>query len=226
MANETEQRKSFIEKLRKLIHLFTLKELIAIGLLAIIVIFFVLFTLFFSLSNSVWNLKKNINYRDDKILKSLARLERSDSLLKYNDSIQIVRLNHIPTNPLTIENMSKVSSTYNYRKNPNTGVMEFHAGIDYMVKKGTPVLAAASGIVIKAGWDGGYGNSVEIDTGIGYKIKESHLSVIHVIEGQEVEQGQIIALSGNTGESRGEHLDHRITFDDKSINPVNFTYVK
>jgi murein DD-endopeptidase MepM/ murein hydrolase activator NlpD len=217
---------NIINGAKKAIHLFTLKEIIAIGLATIAVIFVVLFILFFSLSGSLWRLRQNIDFRDDKILKSLARLERSDSVLRRSDSIQVARLNHIPTNPLDIQSMSKVSSVYNYRKSPTTGDTEFHAGIDYNVKKGTPVFAAASGVVMESGWTGGYGNMIKINHENGYITQYSHLDTIAVKEGERVDQGDPIAKVGRTGSATGSHLDYRITYMDKNINPVNFTYKK
>lgn len=81
-----------------------------------------------------------------------------------------------------------------------------HAGIDIAVPTGTPVRAADSGTVVIAGWTGGYGNYVCVDTGGGLTVCGAHNSQIGVRVGQRVAQGQVIARSGNTGNSTGPHV--------------------
>ena len=215
-----------IRNVKRIIHLFTLKELIALTLGVIASIFAIIFVILISLSGSMWRMRQHNLIVDDKILNSLAKLERDDSMLRKNDSLQFERISHIPTNPLDIQSMSKVSSVYNYRKNPNTGIQEFHAGIDYNVKKGTAVYAAATGTVIEAKYDGDYGKTVKINHGNGYETQYSHLDTIAVKEGQQIEQGKQIGKVGVTGNATGSHLDYRIIFNDKFINPANFTYCK
>ena len=215
-----------INRAKRIIHLFTLKELIALSIGVIASIFAIIFIILISLSGSLWRMRQHNQIVDDKILNSLAKLERDDSMLRKNDSLQFERISHIPTNPLDLQSMTKVSSVYNYRKNPNTGAQEFHAGIDYNVKRGTAVYAAATGTVIEAKYDGDYGKTIKIKHGNGYETQYSHLDTIAVKEGEEIEQGKQIGKVGMTGNATGSHLDYRIIFNDKFINPVNFTYCK
>jgi len=143
--------------------------------------------------------------------------------LKKDDSVATVRMNHYPSNPLDVKSMTKVSSTYSYRKNPITNKPEFHAGIDYKAPKGTLVYASAEGVIIKAGWDDGFGNTVQINhDGNGYITQYSHLDAIMVKLGQRIKQGEIIGTVGSSGEATGDHLDFRITFLEKYINPQVF----
>ena len=81
-----------------------------------------------------------------------------------------------------------------------------HAGIDIAVPTGTPVRAVASGTITIAGWTGGYGNYVCVDVGGGLTACGAHNSSLKVRVGQRVEQGDVIALSGNTGNSTGPHV--------------------
>lgn len=83
----------------------------------------------------------------------------------------------------------------------------FHTGIDYACPMGTEILASEAGLVVFAGWDKtGYGNSVIIQHNDGNATLYAHLSKIGVVLRQKVEQGQVIGLSGSTGNSTGQHL--------------------
>ena len=95
-----------------------------------------------------------------------------------------------------------------------------HMGIDFSVKKGTPIFAAAGGIIIFAGYSVDYGNSIIIDHNNGYLTKYYHCSSLLKKEREVVEQGEMIALSGNTGtETTGPHLHFEIWKNGKPIEP-------
>ena len=85
-----------------------------------------------------------------------------------------------------------------------------HEGIDIAVGNGTPVVAAAAGTVIVAGWLGGYGNLVVVDHGNGIATAYGHNTGVTVGIGQSVAQGQLIAYSGNTGHSTGPHVHFEV----------------
>ena len=85
-----------------------------------------------------------------------------------------------------------------------------HAGIDLAVAVGTPVVAAAAGTVIVAGWLGGYGNLVVIDHGNGIATAYGHNTSVTVGVGQSVAQGQLISYSGSTGHSTGPHVHFEV----------------
>ncbi|PSB03558.1 peptidoglycan DD-metalloendopeptidase family protein [Merismopedia glauca] len=96
-----------------------------------------------------------------------------------------------------------------------------HAGIDLAAAIGTPVRAAAPGIVIRSGWVGGYGNLVEIKHPNGSVTRYGHNSQLIVQVGQEVQQGDVISMSGNTGRSTGPHVHFEIRPDGKqAVNPM------
>ncbi len=85
-----------------------------------------------------------------------------------------------------------------------------HIGLDYGCWTGAPIYAADNGVVVWAGWGGGYGNLVQVSHGNGYTTYYAHLSEIWVNCGDPVYQGQVIGLCGNTGYSFGSHLHYEI----------------
>lgn len=115
-----------------------------------------------------------------------------------------------------------ISSHFGQRQNPLTGVLENHRGVDYRAKMGSPIIATASGIVLKAGYSTSYGNLVEIDHGFGITSKYGHASLLMVYEGQMIQKGKVIALVGNSGLSTGPHLHFEIARDGVALNPLNF----
>jgi murein DD-endopeptidase MepM/ murein hydrolase activator NlpD len=97
-----------------------------------------------------------------------------------------------------------------------------HEGIDIAVGNGTPVVAAASGTVIVAGWMGGYGNLVVIDHGNGVSTAYGHNTGVTVGVGQSVAQGQLIAYSGNTGHSTGPHIHFEVRINGAPVDPLGY----
>lgn len=110
----------------------------------------------------------------------------------------------------------RISSSYG----PRWGRM--HHGIDIAVNTGTQVRAAARGRVSFAGWNGGYGYLVVIDHGNGVETRYAHNSKILVSVGQYVSRGQVVARSGNTGNSTGPHLHFEIRHRGNSVNPIQY----
>ncbi len=110
----------------------------------------------------------------------------------------------------------RISSRYGQR----WGSM--HHGIDIAVPTGTRVAAAAAGKVTTAGYSSSYGYLVVIDHGNGYETRYAHNSKLLVKAGQRVTQGQIIALSGNTGRSTGPHLHFEIRYKNASRDPLQY----
>ena len=116
-------------------------------------------------------------------------------------------------------NSGWVSSRYGYRNDPFSGRRQFHKGIDFAGKKGTSILAAAGGIVIKAGRHPQYGLVVEIDHRNGYITRYAHNSELLVSVGDVVKKGQNISKMGSTGRSTGTHLHFEVIKNGKNINP-------
>ena len=125
--------------------------------------------------------------------------------------------------PTMWAHLGKINNEFGYRRNPFGGRgYEFHAGLDIDGERGDIVTAPANGIVSKAGWEGGYGNLIEIDHGNGLTTRYGHLSRGDVQVGDTIQRGQIIGLIGSTGRSTGPHLHYELRLNDKPINPRRF----
>ncbi|MBO6552353.1 MAG: M23 family metallopeptidase [Roseitalea sp.] len=116
----------------------------------------------------------------------------------------------------------RITSGFGPRRDPILGRSAFHAGMDFRAPTGTPIRAPASGKIVRAGRNGGYGKMVEIDHGNGLKTRFAHLSRIQVRVGEEVSAGQRIGASGNTGRSTGPHLHYEVRKDGQAVNPMRY----
>jgi murein DD-endopeptidase MepM/ murein hydrolase activator NlpD len=112
-----------------------------------------------------------------------------------------------------------VSSGFGMRTHPVDGVQKFHTGVDLRGQEGTPILAAADGVVRSAGTRGGYGNAVEIDHGNGVSTLYGHASELGVKPGDHVEKGQEIGEVGMTGRATGPHLHFEVRVEGKPVDP-------
>ena len=116
-----------------------------------------------------------------------------------------------------------VTSEFGYRKDPFTGQTAGHTGIDIAYPKGTPINAVKSGVVESATKSStGYGWHIIIDHGGGVKTLYGHCSELLVQAGQQVTQGQVIALVGSTGRSTGPHLHLNVEINGQLQNPRNY----
>ena len=118
-----------------------------------------------------------------------------------------------------------MNSNFGPRVDPISQTVAHHSGIDFVAKVGTSILAAGSGTVLRAGWDGAYGLTVEIKHAEGYVSKYAHASKIHVAAGQMVTRGQKIAEVGMTGRTTGAHLHFEILRNGQFINPLQVLVV-
>jgi murein DD-endopeptidase MepM/ murein hydrolase activator NlpD len=114
-----------------------------------------------------------------------------------------------------------ITAGFGWRVNPWP---EFHQGLDLAADYGTPVRAAADGVVRAAGWDGGFGIKVAVDHLNGYQTWYAHLSRLAVSPGQRVRKGQTIAFVGATGEATGPHLHYQVMLNGAAINPAPYLY--
>lgn len=115
-----------------------------------------------------------------------------------------------------------VTSIFGWRIHPILGYRRFHAGIDFGADYGSPIFAADSGVVIFAGWYGGYGNAVIVDHGGGITTLYGHASQLYVREGETVQRGQAIAAIGSTGLSTGPHLHFEVRRNGEPTDPAAF----
>jgi murein DD-endopeptidase MepM/ murein hydrolase activator NlpD len=97
-----------------------------------------------------------------------------------------------------------------------------HEGVDLGAAYGSPIAAAAAGVVIYAGWESGYGNLVVIDHGGGLATAYGHQSRIAVSFGQSVSQGETIGYVGSTGHSTGPHLHFEVRVNGQAVDPLGY----
>jgi murein DD-endopeptidase MepM/ murein hydrolase activator NlpD len=115
-----------------------------------------------------------------------------------------------------------VTSSFGRRISPFSGIPAFHEGMDIAARVGTPVLAPADGVVVKAAFSPGYGNMVEIWHGYGIRTIYGHNSRLNVKEGQHVKRGDVISYTGDTGSSTGPHLHYEVRLNGLPVNPVKY----
>jgi murein DD-endopeptidase MepM/ murein hydrolase activator NlpD len=123
--------------------------------------------------------------------------------------------------PVPMSNM-RVSSTFGLRIHPVYGGSRLHAGIDFAAPPGTPIYAAADGVVVWAGPRGGYGQTVVVDHGGAVATLSAHMSRMAVIEGDIVTRGQIIGFVGSTGTSTGPHLHFEVRLSGIPVDPLGW----
>ncbi len=116
----------------------------------------------------------------------------------------------------------RLMSSYGSRSDPFSGEGAFHTGVDVSAPTGTPVRAAADGVVTHAEWSGRYGMLVVIEHGNGMQTFYAHLSRFNVVPGQEARQGQVVAYSGATGRVTAPHLHYEVRVGGTPINPYPY----
>ena len=108
------------------------------------------------------------------------------------------------------------------RNHPLLHISRPHEGIDVAAPMGAPIIAPASGVVMRVAYENGYGNTLEIDHGNGIVTRYAHCSRIDVKGGQRVTRGQTIAAVGSTGLATGPHLHYEIHINGKVVNPLTY----
>ncbi|MEO0462620.1 MAG: peptidoglycan DD-metalloendopeptidase family protein [Pseudomonadota bacterium] len=151
----------------------------------------------------------SLDPRFERMGLSLARMSRLERAL---DGIPQV----VPAS------ITKITSSFGYRRDPFNGRGAMHGGIDFKGPVGSPIFAAARGTVTFAGWKGGYGRVVEITHGNGMLTRYAHLRRIDVAEGAQVEAGATIGGLGSSGRSTGPHLHFEVRINDRAVNPRPF----
>lgn len=114
------------------------------------------------------------------------------------------------------------SSSFGWRIDPFRGTKAFHEGLDFTARTGTPIRAAADGIVATASRTAAYGNLVKLNHGAGLETRYAHASKLLVKAGERVVKGQKIALVGSTGRSTGPHLHYEIRLNGHALDPRKY----
>jgi murein DD-endopeptidase MepM/ murein hydrolase activator NlpD len=118
-----------------------------------------------------------------------------------------------------------ITSYFGYRYHPILHFTRFHAGLDIGAGWGSPIVAAADGQVVGAGWGGGYGREVQITHGGGLTSLYGHMSEIVAQPGSYVRAGQLIGYVGSSGLSTGPHLHFEVRQGGQPVNPLAVRFV-
>lgn len=152
-----------------------------------------------------------------------AQLEQRNDRLGVLEAMllqQNLKKNTIPSNSPV--NVGYNSSSFGWRVDPFTGHMAMHEGLDFMAEAGTPIYAAADGIVAQAESTPDYGNIVKIDHGSGLETRYAHAQRLLVKAGDRVQKGQLLAEVGNTGRSTGAHLHFEVRLNGVALDPRKY----
>ncbi|MBR6556263.1 MAG: peptidoglycan DD-metalloendopeptidase family protein [Clostridia bacterium] len=172
------------------------------------------------LSKQVMSNKQNIaklEAEEEKIAKEIAAAAKEASNKKQYVGGSFLW-------PLT--GYTRISSYFGMRTHPITGKYKLHTGIDLPAPKGTPILSANYGTVIRAEYNTAYGNYVMVDHGGNKKTLYAHMSKMSVKKGDEVSKGQKLGEVGTTGYSTGNHLHFEIIINGSQVNPLNYFTLK
>ncbi len=114
------------------------------------------------------------------------------------------------------------SRGFGMKFDPFTGYKRMHRGIDIANQRGTSIIAAADGKVVRASSSGGLGKMIVVNHGYGFETRYAHLSQYKVKVGQRIKRGQIVGLMGSTGYSTGPHLHYEVRRNGKAVNPIKY----
>jgi len=171
-----------------------------------------------NLNNYLENIDSYINKISLKVKLEKNNYDEIEKTLKENQKMYDA-IPAIKPSAGTMEN------DFGMRMHPILKVMRMHNGIDIITDVGTKVFAPGAGTVDFVGWRSGYGLTLEIDHGFGYRTLYGHLKEIDVKEGKHIIRGDWLALTGNSGElSSGPHLHYEVRHNGIALDPRNFIY--
>jgi murein DD-endopeptidase MepM/ murein hydrolase activator NlpD len=127
--------------------------------------------------------------------------------------------------PLSPKYCKGIGSGFGLRVHPIFGDRRAHTGVDLNAVSGTPIQATGGGIIESAGWEGGYGNTIVIDHGFGYKTRYGHCRELKMRAGQAVTRGAIIATVGSTGTATGSHVHYEVMINGTHDNPAKYFFM-
>lgn len=168
---------------------------------------------------------------ENNIYKELITEEEEDALSEYmaeqiQEFSKLVedvenQLTYLDCRPDSVPTNGIITSYFGYRIHPITKARSMHDGLDFGADRGTSIKSAGAGVVTFAGTNGGYGKTIVISHGYGYKTVYAHNSKNLVQVGDKIKKGQKIAEVGSTGRSTGPHLHFEVHYNGVQINPLN-----
>lgn len=168
-----------------------------------------------SLSENVDKLKRKMYIQSKSYDEIVELAENKEKLYAAIPAIQ----------PISNEKLIRLASGFGRRIHPVYKVKKMHTGIDFSAPIGTPIYATADGMIedINVSFSG-YGKTVKIDHGFGFKTRYAHMHEFAVKEGQRIKRGQVIGYVGNTGTSTAPHLHYEVIKNNRKINPVHYFF--
>lgn len=155
----------------------------------------------------------------DNAMSEFGQFNKTISSMRTDWDKQLLWLHTLPTG-VPIGGNFRMTSGFGLRVDPFTHTLARHEGLDFTAMQGTPILAAADGLVTRSGWEDTYGNIVEVTHAEGFMTRYAHISKRLVTEGQRVKRGQHIADVGSTGRSTGPHLHYEVFRHGHVLNPA------
>lgn len=147
---------------------------------------------------------------------------RTDSLGILETTLFDVRVKRRLLPTVTPVDASWNASSFGWRLDPFTGQNAMHEGVDFIADQGTPIFAAAGGVVLTAETHNQYGKMIEIDHGNDFVTRYAHASKLLVKPGDVVQRGRKVAEVGSTGRSTGPHLHFEVRYRGVAQNPARF----
>ena len=160
-------------------------------------------------------LSKQLYIQSNSFDELVEMCKNHDEMLKCIPAIQ----------PIANKDLKQTASGYGTRIDPIYGTTRFHSGMDFSANPGTDVYATGNGTVVKMGWETGYGNTIIIDHGFGYRTWYAHLRDFRTRLGKRVVRGEVIGGVGSTGKSTGPHLHYEVHVKGRVVNPVNYYFM-
>lgn len=164
-------------------------------------------------STQMDKLEKRLNAQSMSFRELLLLAKDKEKLLACIPAIQ----------PVRNSDLKRRISGFGYRLHPIYKTRHMHTGMDFTADKGTKVYATGDGtveLIENKRW--GYGKSIVINHGFGYKTRYAHLSAFKVKGGQKIKRGELIGLIGSTGQSTGPHLHYEVVKNGTKVNPIGY----
>lgn len=181
-----------------------------------------------SLNTSTEQLQSNLATRISKLERLNSKLLKNwDEIIAYGVEMG-EQGNNIPAiQPVINDELTLLTAGYGTILSPFYRTMKSHQGVDYSIGEGSSVFATADGVVKEiSDKNSTLGKTIIIDHGNGYQTSYSHLLESLVRKGQQVNRGDVIALSGNSGLSLAPHLHYEVRYNDMRVNPIHFFFME
>lgn len=162
---------------------------------------------------------KKLNHQLDQSLQQVLDYDQAMADMQVRWQKDLGRLDRLPT-ALPLSGNFLLSSSFGVRADPLTHLPSMHEGIDFVAPIGTPVLATAAGVVLRAEYAGAYGHMVEVAHADGFVTRYAHLKTIQVKPQDVIERHDAVGALGNTGRSTGPHLHYEVIFKGRALHPA------